>query len=419
MFLTDIQGDIVTRVRAQFGSAPPARLGVAVSGGGDSVALLHILAGCFDPGSVHLYAVTVDHGLRKEAADEACQVAVLAESLGISHTTLHWSGWDGRGNLQGEARQARYKLMSDWARTQEIAVFALGHTADDQAETVLMGLARRSGVNGLSAMPVRRIQDGISLIRPLLGITRAELRTYLEEHDIAWTDDPSNDDLRFDRVKMREALKVLAPLGLTAQSLSEVATNMSQAREALDWFSFLSARDLASVDGGDVVLDLRQFRTLPEEIARRLLVRSIGWVCGDVRGPRRAAVTEALDAVRAGRSFTLSGCQLLRHNRKIWVCREYNAVRDMRCAVGMHWDQRWCVTGTAEPDLEIRPLGRAGLSKCSDWRLTGRPLASLIASPSVWSGSDLVAAPLAGMSGSWEMRLSGGEEEFFASLLSH
>lgn len=417
--MTGLHDDILARVRAQFGSAPPARLGVAVSGGGDSVALLHILASCFDPGSVELHAVTVDHGLRDEAADEAAQVCTLSESLEVPHTTLRWQGWSGRGNLQGAARMARYELISEWAKTQEIAVTALGHTADDQAETVLMGLARRSGVNGLSAMPVRRIRHGISLIRPLLGITRAELRSYLKEHDIAWVDDPSNDDLQFDRIKMREALKILAPLGLTAHSLADVASNMSQAREALDWFSFLSARDLATVDGGDVVLDLRQFRTLPDEIARRLLVRAIGWVCGDPLGPRRAAVTEALEAVRSGRSFTLSGCQLLRHNRKIWVCREYNAVQEMRCRVGALWDQRWCATGTTEPGLEIRALGRAGLSTCADWRLTGRPLASLIASPAVWNGDDLVAAPLAGVPGSWTIRLSGGEEEFFASLLSH
>ena len=197
--------DILAQVRSAFGNAPPARLGVAVSGGGDSVALLHILTRCFAPGTVALFAVTVDHGLRPESPDEAMQVKEMCAELMVPHTTLRWKSWDGVGNLQERAREARYQLISEWAKSQDIAVFAVGHTADDQAETMLMRLARSSGVDGLAAMPLNRTLFGITLIRPLLGLARQDLRGYLTRNDVDWAEDPSNKNAAYERVRTREA----------------------------------------------------------------------------------------------------------------------------------------------------------------------------------------------------------------------
>lgn len=380
---------------------------------------MHILAHCFDPGTVSLFAATVDHGLRPEAKQEIQKVSQQAEDLGVSHTTLRWTGWDETGNLQEQARKARYQLLSDWAKTQDLAVVAVGHTADDQAETLLMRLARSSGVDGLASMPVRRTLYGVNVVRPLLGLTRAELQEYLKEIGLGWSQDPSNDDPKFDRIKIRQALQHLEPLGLTVKALSDVARNLEQAREALDWYCFLAARDIASVDGGSVVFDLRQFRTLPEEISRRLLVRAIKWIGGAEYPPRRLPAARALANVRLGLSVTLGGCQILRQGQKIWVCREYNAVRNKHVAVDEMWDRRWRLTGEVHPGTELRALGRAGLKECPDWRETGRPRAALLASPSLWAGNVLLAAPLAGRAHADRIELVGGEEEFFASLLSH
>lgn len=417
--MNETDADIISVVRRQFPTAPPARLGVAISGGSDSTALLHVLAQCFDPGTVEIKAVTVDHGLRKESAQEAVTVSKLAHSLGLSHDTLRWQGWDGTGNLQDQARRARYELLSDWAKANEIAILALGHTADDQAETVIMRLSRSAGVTGLAAMPVRRTQYGIAIQRPMLGLTRVQLRDYLKRQNIGWIDDPSNEDLRFDRIKARKALEILEPLGITAKALSDVAKNMGQAREALDWYSFLAARDCATIDGGDVVFDMRKFRTLPDEIERRLLIRAILWINGTDYPPRRSSVNEVFQAIRSGRSATLGGCRILCVGPYTWVCREYNMVRKQRCLPGQVWDQRWSVLGGDANGCELRPLGRAGLKKCASWRETGRPYGSLLASPSVWRGDDLIAAPLAGMTAGWRAEVVGGGEEFFASLLSH
>jgi len=419
MLLTGSDADILAKVRAQFHGTPPSRIGVAVSGGGDSLALLHILRRCFEPGEVEIHAATVDHGLRPEAAEEAAMVAGIALGLGVPHHTLHWGGWDGTGNMQDRARTARYELLAEWARAREITVLALGHTADDQAETLLMRLARGSGVDGLAGMAAQRTAHGVTLKRPLLGIGRAELREYLMHNRIEWVDDPSNDDQSFDRIKARNAMEVLAPLGLTASALSQVAENMSQARAALNWYTFLAAREVAVLEQGDVLLDLRQFRTLPAEIGRRLLTRAINWVGSTIYPPRRAAVLDALDAIRQGRTVTLAGCQIEQQGQSVRIFREYNAVRDVTCQPDAPWDNRWRVSGGFGIDCELRALGVEGLEQIDNWREAGIPRASLLASPSVWRGDMLISAPLAGMTEGWHAELVDGGEGFFASLLSH
>lgn len=419
MLLTNTAAELLSVLRAQFPAQPPKRLGIAVSGGGDSVALLHLASRCFANEDVELFAATVDHGLRPEAADEAQWVARLATDLGVTHETLNWRGWDGNGNLQDHARRARYDLLTQWAQRNQIVTLALAHTADDQAETLLMRLGRAAGVSGLSAMPSRRMQDGVVLVRPLLGVTRAALRSFLAAENLGWCEDPSNKDTRYERIRVRKVLDSLRPLGLDARVLTEVAGNMARAREALDWYTFLAARDLALIDAGDVLLDLRGFRTLPEEIARRLLLHVVGWISGDRYPPRRAAVAEAMAAIRHERSAQLGGCLILNQGRRARICREYKAVETSRVQIGEVWDGRWVLSGAVLPEAEIRPLGPQGLSHCPNWRETGRPHAALQATPAIWQGESLVAAPLAGEPRGWAARLESGEEDFYASLLSH
>ncbi|MBB93576.1 MAG: tRNA lysidine(34) synthetase TilS [Rhodobacteraceae bacterium] len=412
--------DILSAVRSHFHAAPPSRLAVAVSGGGDSVALLHILTQCFAQTGAEIQAVTVNHGLRPEAAAEADFVARLARDLGVEHSVLAWEGWDQQGNLQAAARDARYRLIGNWARERRIALVALGHTADDQAETVLMRLARSSGVNGLAGIPARRTMHGVTLLRPLLDVSRHQLRDYLRRQGLSWCEDPSNEDTRFDRVQARQTMDLLEPLGITARSLADVAFHMTEAREALDWYAFLTARDIARVDGGDVILDLRRFRTLPQEIARRLLLRAVMWIGRTDYPPRRAAVTEAITALRLGRGATLGGCRVLVNDGVLRICREFAQVRDAEARPGELWDGRWMLMGPVDgADLRIAPLGKRGLAQAAEWRDTGRPHAALMASPAVWQGDDLVAAPLAGMTNGWRAELQESAEAFFAALLSN
>lgn len=402
-----------------FGSDVPNRLGVAVSGGGDSLALLSLANDWRLAGGPFLQVVTVDHGLRPEAAAEAARVARTCGDLGVPHETLRWTGWDGQGNLSDQARRARYRLMADWARRQNLHDIVLGHTLDDQAETFLMRLARGAGVDGLAAMRPSWEQDGIRLHRPLLSQTRATLRVLLSARDLTWIEDPSNDDPAYTRVKARKALAVLGPLGITSGRLSEVAQHMAAVRRTLYDYAQDAARHLVRVEAGDLLIARAGLACLPDEVARRLLQAALRWISGAVYGPRGQAVTQMLEVARSGGTLTLQGCLMLSEEGNLRLTREYNAVAGLRVPVNALWDGRWQASGPPTEGAEIAPLGAAGLRACPDWRAGGLPHASALACPGIWRKDELLAAPLLGWANGWVMRLTRNKEELLAALISH
>jgi tRNA(Ile)-lysidine synthase len=407
-------------LRQQFPETLPARIGIAVSGGGDSIALLHLLHACFCNDRVELLAVTVDHGLRPESRQEADFVANTARALGLRHALLTWQkGPSAFGNLQDQARRARYGLLTDWARQNDVPILALGHTADDQAETVVMRLMRAAGVTGLAAMASQRNQEGVCLLRPMLQLRRADLRAYLQDHNLDWIDDPSNEDERFERIRTRKALAVLEELGLSVEALSTVAQNMGKADTALSWYTYLSARDMVEIQAGAIVLELRKFRVLPDEISHRLMLQALLWISGGQYPPRRAPMIEAVATAQRGGSTTLAGCRILNHKGNIWICREGAAVQNMSASSGEVWDQSWRVFAGKLGACEVRALGEQGLRACPDWQAQGCPAPVLEATPALWQGTELRAAPLAGFANGTTAEPINSAEEFFASLLSH
>jgi tRNA(Ile)-lysidine synthase len=393
-----------------------ARLGVAVSGGGDSMALMH-LAQHWRGASVHV--ATVNHGLRAEAAQEAEFVAQVADSLGLPHTILAWKGWDKHGNLQDAARQARRALLADWARRDGLQAVLLGHTLDDQAETFLMRLARGSGVDGLAAMSPVHNAAGVRFVRPLLRVTRAELRAWLSGRGLIWVDDPSNDDASFDRIKARQALELLAPMGLTGARLSETAARMAEARDVLDAAATSAAQELCRFEHGDFVFDAPRLDALAPDTRHRLVAQAVCDVASNAYRPRLSALRAAL----ARPAATLHGCLLTRSAYELRITRELNAVRQLRVPLGAPWDTRWRIF---PPDdtlptqcLEIAPLAEDGLALCPDrtnWHL---PRLSLLASPAIWHGTRLIAAPLAGFSPEWQISIAQPAESWPRAPYSH
>lgn len=180
-----------------------ARLGLAVSGGPDSLALL-LLAAAALPGRVE--AATVDHGLRSESADEAAMVAGICRELGVLHENIPVTL--APGNIQDRARAARYAALGEWCARQGLAALATGHQRDDQAETLVMRLNRGSGLAGLAGVRARGTAPGsaVPLLRPLLTWTRDELAAVVAAAGLEPAQDPSNVDDRFDRVRLRRAL---------------------------------------------------------------------------------------------------------------------------------------------------------------------------------------------------------------------
>lgn len=370
----------------------PERLAVAVSGGGDSLALLGLACDWASENDCRIHALTVDHGLRPEAGDEARMVAREALRMGAMHDTLHWQGWDGRGNLQAAARAARYRLLSEHCERERIGAILLGHTQDDQAETVLMRLARGSGVDGLSAMSEGRFGKDF-LLRPLLDATRDELRVWLTRQGMRWSEDPSNDDPRFDRVRARRLLKQLIPFGLDAARLSETASAMARARQALIARAVDVSREVVAEQSGILMFDRAGLAGVEEETRLRLVAHGLACLSGEVYKPRLASLSAILDKALAGQGGTLQGCRLVPSRGVLFLVREWKAVSGVEVPAdgAATWDGRWRIRMDGAPGATIRPLGEEGLARID--RPEDLPHAVLLSHPGIWSGDDLLASP--------------------------
>lgn len=374
-------------------------IGIALSGGGDSTALLHL---CLAAG-LRVEAVTVDHRLRPESAAEAAAVAAACAGLAVPHSVRVWDHAEIAGNLMDAARRARMGLILDWARGRGVRHVALGHTRDDQAETLLMGLARQAGIAGLSGMRRSWVEGGVTVHRPLLEAGREELRAWLRARGIGWADDPTNEDARFTRTRARQALAALAPLGVTAEGLAGVVGHLAEAQAALVVQVQQAARRHVTPAAGALRFGAG-LAAEPSEVRRQLVARAIGWLSQEPYLPRADDLARFTEALSAGRDATLAGCR----TRQGWLLREARAMgRDAQ--VGERWDRRWRVEG---PPGTVRALGAGGLRQCPDWRATGLPRAVLEVTPGVWQGEALVSAPLAGWENGWSARLDAPDHLF-------
>jgi tRNA(Ile)-lysidine synthase len=372
-------------------AAPGGPVGVAVSGGGDSTALLLLLRDLAVAEGRRVEAATVDHGLRAGSAGEAEAVAGLCARLGVAHATLRWQGWDRRGNLQAAARDGRRALLVGWARERGLAAVALGHTLDDQAETFLLRLARGSGVDGLAAMTAQTRVEGVVWLRPLLAVRRAALREWLAEQGVPWAEDPSNADPAFDRVRARAALGPLAGLGLGAERLAETAVRMARARAALDAAtSELAAACLEVGAAGDVAIDPEPFARAPEELRLRLTAGALVWVAGARVRPRMETTETAAAAIATRQGLTAHGCVLRPWRGRVAIRREPARV-GAPVPTGRIWDGRWEVAGG---EGMVGGLGAAGLAARPGWRESGLAREALLTTPGLWRGGGLVAAPV-------------------------
>ena len=293
-----------TRFAADLGAlvAPHERIGIAVSGGPDSLALL-LIAATARAGQIE--SATVDHGLREGSADEAAMVAALCQRLDVPHQILTADWADApRANIQAEARAMRYRLLGAWAAAHRLPAVATAHHADDQAETMIMRLARGSGIAGLGGSRASRpLIDTVRLIRPLLGWRKADLVALVEAAGIEPVDDPANRDPRHDRSRIR---RWLADAGWADPArLAVSAAALRDADEALDW-SLAPLITARIARDGDALL-IEPF-DLPRELKRRLLLAAFAQLGAPT--PRGPDLIRALTALEAGETVTLSGLKL-------------------------------------------------------------------------------------------------------------
>jgi tRNA(Ile)-lysidine synthase len=282
---------------------------LAVSGGPDSTALLAMAIEWAHraPSAPRLAAATVDHGLRKDSADEAAAVGALCARLGVAHRVLVWRGDKPTSRIQERARAARYNLLRAHAREIGASAIVTAHHLDDQAETALFRLLRGSGVGGLRAMAASVDLDGVALLRPLLGVAKRDLVAYCEGRDLAFVRDPANNDPRYARTRMRALAASLKAEGLDAAALARLARRAGQIEDALARQTHAAALRLgigagSSCEAGALFAE-------PIEIVQRLLASAIAEVGG--RAPNRvglgkveALTRELARAYAAGAPFS-------------------------------------------------------------------------------------------------------------------
>jgi tRNA(Ile)-lysidine synthase len=359
---------------APFDAAP--RLAVGVSGGPDSLALALLADDWARVRGGHVVALTVNHGLRPEAADEARQVSAWMAAAGVAHDTLMLPGPAPSSGVQAWARARRLEALEAACRRLGLLDLLLAHHRDDQAETVLQRLGQGSGPDGLAAMAPVAFRPGVRLLRPLLPVQAGTLRATLRTRGQDWIDDPSNTDPAHQRVRLRRLGPALAEAGVTPYGVAMAAGRAAEQRA--ERAERIAARLLAAVrlhPAGVATVAAAPLLARPDSEARAALGRLLACVGGSARPPREAALDRLLARLRAGTrtGLTLGRCRWRPVKRADsqtgWLV--WREARHLPAPVpladlptlpadGWLWDGRFRVMAAPGPGWTLEPLGAGG-----------------------------------------------------------
>ncbi|QUI59964.1 tRNA lysidine(34) synthetase TilS [Wolbachia endosymbiont of Spodoptera picta] len=343
-------------------------IAVAVSGGVDSIVLLHLMTNWAKKNKLSLpIALTVNHGLRSESQKEADFVISYAKELGAKESfILNWEKQNIKGNIQLQARKARYKLLEEWCKNNNVKCLLVAHHKDDQAETFLLRLERGSGVDGLSSMDYKSFLNGIYIFRPLLNFSRSEIEKYANLHRLKWIEDRSNYDLKYRRTLYRNLLKASDNQEILTERICLTALHMKRAAKALMHYTRLALNDCVNIhDLGYIEIKLDELYKLPEEIALRLLLYSIMAIVNKHYKPRYRSLIAIFNKISQKDSdinCTLSGCKIRKYGGSILIMRESSKIQEitvhLTLNVPIEWDNRFSCTilSNQKCSVTIAPL---------------------------------------------------------------
>ncbi len=383
-----------------------SRVALAVSGGGDSLALLDCIdrwrRGHTEPPSI--LVLSVDHGLRSASRSDANDVIAEAHGRGMEAQLLRWTGRKPRSDVEAAARAARYRLLLGAAREFGASHLLLGHHLDDQAETLLLRLARGSGVFGLAAMRREIPVDGVTIFRPFLEMPRSRLAETVAVAGLIPVEDPMNTDPRFARARLRRIMPLAAANGIEPAGLAATARRLSAAAEAIDSAASDLIAEAVELDALAVAaIEPDALLAAPGEIRRRAVMRLLLAIGGDDYPPRHerlAALVDAMAAHGKGGRFkrTLAGAIVEWRNGRFAVYREIgrDGLPNVVAKPGYRgvWDGRFCIeVGPEAPSsLRLAALGEDGRKAIG--AKAGRAAAGALAAlPALWRGTKLRAVP--------------------------
>ena len=399
----------------------PDTLGVAVSGGSDSLSLLYLIDAWSNKKNLKIVILTVDHNLRNGSADEALYVGELCNKLGLIHKTLFWDHEDIEGNLSASAREARYRLMQNSIPSD--AILITGHTLDDQAETFLMRLRRGSGVDGLASMAEQSYlsfgNDGITIFRPLLDFERQTLRKVLKFYKVDWIEDPTNNDRSFERVRVRDLLARFVEIGIDKNTIGRTALLMQSAKRALNHFASDCYEKFGSCDNGDIIFDFSEFSKQPLDVKRRLISAAQKWISNQKYRPRLSQVDALINSIDEKVTFSGSGTICYFHNNSIRITREANAcVCEIEASNDVIFDRRWKLIALENcKDLTIKCLGEDGYTFLEPGIRKKIPYKTIIALPALFNDNNLINFPFLDPNSKFKFNLC--KQPFNQFLLDH
>lgn len=298
------------------------KVAVAVSGGSDSIALCILLNRFIKEYGGQLHCLTINHQLRNDSLSEAIKVGEILKNLGINHHIIPWEGAKPKSNIQEEARLARYNLLTEYCHKHNISYLATGHQKNDQAENFIIRLEHGSGVYGLSGIPKIGEFNKTKIIRPLLSFTKQELQNFLTSQKTEWIEDPSNQNEKFTRVKIRNILNQYPEW---IDKLATASNNLSKTKDCIEYFLNKSIAELVETHFSYVAIKQEGFNELPQEIRFRMLTKLLQDFSSSLKPARGERLEKLLKKIATGKEFkasTLSGCLISRKKDNIIITLE-------------------------------------------------------------------------------------------------
>ena len=413
---------MIEKIVRNFASLKLRSCGIAVSGGSDSMALFHMLTDWESNNKPEIIVASIDHGLRSESKSEVEFVKKACEMKKVKHFSLapttHLSKMP--GNLQDNARSARYKLLRNWAIAKNLQCILLGHTLDDQEENLLIRFFRGSGVDGLVSMEEMVPRNEILWIRPLLKFRKEDLRNYLRNKNYSWVDDPSNHDDKYKRVKIRKLLKQLKSNNLIMPNFVKTADHMLRASKLSKEVAISNSKTLLSFnDVGQISFQVEKFSQLFEDTQYRILAAIISWFSGRFYKPRFSQLENIYNKIFNVnmKGSTLGGAVFKKKNGIVTVTRELHSIEKNFLVKNNKfiWDNRWLITlkPGSQGQLYVKPYGLIGINDQEIFITSEFDRNAVATIPMLVTKSDVKFVPFSNLKYDIDVELLNQDNEFY------
>ena len=386
-----------------------SKIAIAVSGGVDSMVLMNLAKESDSLNDKNVFILVVDHGLRAESKQEAKFVKNEAKKLGFPTRILKWKGSKPNKRIQEEARNKRYSLLINFCRENNINNLYLAHHLDDQIETFLFRMFRGSGLQGLTSFSSSYERNGLTLIRPLIDTPKSELISYARRKKINWVEDPSNENQKYDRVKLRKVLPLIYKEGFDKKVFLKSVKKLRLANQALDQITKEFVLQYVIINKNiSVFIKQELFLTAPEDVKLRVLQNTIRIFSGErYYSPNYLKILNLMNWARNDNDIsakTLGGTIFRKRKGGLILYKEVkklNDIKPIKLSKSKYkaWDNRFLIKINKSVKGEISYLGNEGVKILKSKKILGKkgfngiPLTALYSIPAMWDGKRLISAP--------------------------